>query len=88
MAQESGPGPQQDFWRRLAERREETRELLSWVGSIGALVTGLGALLAACIFGCTGLALAERSWLTIAAGLSLVAAALAFSILFIATRPK
>jgi hypothetical protein len=72
----------------LAERREEIRDWLAWAGSIGGLVTGLGALLASCIFGCTGLALAERPWLTIAAGLSLVAAALAFSILFLATRPK
>jgi hypothetical protein len=88
MAQEAEPGPHQDFWQRLAARREEIRELLSWVGSIGALITGIGALLATCIFGCTGLALLDRSALTIAAGLSLVAAAVAFSVVFIATRPK
>lgn len=86
MAQE--PGKAEDFWKRLAARREEVRELFSWVGSIGALITGVVGLLATIIFGCTGISLHERSSLTIASGLSLLAAAVAFSVVFIATRPK
>jgi hypothetical protein len=86
--QEPRPRQQGDFLKRLGERREEIRELLAWVGSVGALLTGLAALLGSCIFGCIGLVRIERSSLTIGAGLSLLAAALAFSILFIATRPK
>ena len=85
---EPGPSQRADFWKRLGERREEVRELFAWVSSVGALLTGLGALLGSCILGCMGLVRVERSPLGVGAGLCLLAAAVAFGILFVATRQK